>query len=127
MILTLEDYRNKVMGCWMGKNIGGTLGAPFEGRRQINNVEFYVQDLEGNPPANDDLDLQLVWLNAIEKYGRGVNAAILGEYWLNYIIPHWVEYGAGKTNMRMGLVPPLSGYVNNPYRDSCGCFIRSEI
>ena len=127
MLLNLKDYKDKVMGCWMGKNIGGTLGAPFEARRQINNVEFYVQNLDGNPPANDDLDLQLVWLNAIEKYGRSLNAFILGEYWLSYIIPHWVEYGAGKTNMRMGLLPPLCGFVNNPYRDSCGCFIRSEI
>ena len=127
MILEMKEYRKKLMGCWMGKNIGGTLGAPFEAKRQVNDVSFYVQDLAGNPPANDDLDLQLVWLNAVEKYGKNVNARILGEYWLSYITPHWVEYGAGKTNMRMGLVPPLSGYANNPYRDSCGCFIRSEI
>ncbi|KLU59769.1 ADP-ribosylglycohydrolase [Peptococcaceae bacterium CEB3] len=127
MKLSLESYRNKVMGCWMGKNIGGTLGAPFECKRQINDVTFYAQDVDNNPPANDDLDLQLIWLNAIEKYGRRINASILGEYWLSFITPHWVEYGAGKTNMRMGIVPPLSGYLNNPYRDSCGCFIRSEV
>ena len=30
MILNRDEYRNKVLGCWMGKNIGGTLGAPFE-------------------------------------------------------------------------------------------------
>jgi hypothetical protein len=23
------EYRDKVRGCWTGKNIGGTLGAPF--------------------------------------------------------------------------------------------------
>jgi len=27
----------------------------------------------------------------------------------------------------MGIVPPLSGYVNNVFRDSCGAFILSEI
>lgn len=127
MKLTLKEYRDRMMGCWMGKNIGGILGAPFEGKRQINHVEFYTQDLKGDPPANDDLDLQLVWLNAVEKYGRHVNASILGEYWLSFIIPDWVEYGAGKNNLKMGLVPPLSGYVENPYKDSCGCFIRSEL
>jgi len=127
LIITLEQYKDKVMGCWMGKNIGGTLGAPFECLRQENNLTFYSQDLKGNPAPNDDLDLQLVWLNAAERYGRAVNASILGEYWLSFITPHWVEYGTGKTNLRMGLVPPLSGYVNNVYRNSCGCFIRSEI
>jgi ADP-ribosylglycohydrolase len=127
MILKLNDYRSKLLGCWMGKNIGGTIGAPFECKQQVNDVSFYTQDLKGNPPPNDDLDLQLIWLNAVEKYGRRTDASILGEYWLSYIIPFWSEYGNGKNNLRMGLVPPLSGYVNNPYRDSCGCFIRSEI
>jgi hypothetical protein len=30
MVLNRDEYRNKVLGCWMGKNIGGTLGAAFE-------------------------------------------------------------------------------------------------
>lgn len=127
MKLTFREYKEKVMGCWMGKNIGGVLGAPFEAKRGVFDIDFYTQDLSGDPPPNDDLDLQLVWLNAVEKYGRHINASILGEYWLSFIIPNWAEYGAGKNNLRMGFVPPLSGYLENEYRDSCGCFIRSEI
>ena len=127
MILNRQEYRNKVLGCWMGKNIGGTLGAPFEWRRQVNNVSFYTQDLHGEPLPNDDLDIQLLWLVAMEEQGVEVNAQMLGEYWLLYVTPHWAEYGNAKVNMRAGLLPPLSGTVNNPYKDSCGSFIRSEI
>lgn len=127
MKLKFEQYKDKVMGCWAGKNIGGVLGAPFEGMRQINDIEFYTQDLSMGPPPNDDLDLQIVWLAAVERYGRSVDAAILGEYWMSFIIPNWVEYGMGKANMRAGLQPPLSGEVDNTYKDSCGCYIRSEI
>lgn len=127
MILDYSTYRDKVMGCWAGKNIGGVLGAPFEGYRQINEIEFYTQDLSKGLPPNDDLDLQIVWLAAVERYGRNVNASILGEYWLSYIVPNWAEYGTGKANLRAGLVPPLSGVIDNIYKDSCGCFIRSEI
>lgn len=127
MILTLQEYRDKVLGCWTGKNIGGTLGAPFECKRGVFEIDFYTQDPGGEPLPNDDLDLQLVWLNVVEKYGRLTNAEILGEYWHSYIVPNWSEYGAGKNNMRRGLLPPLSGYVNNNNRDSCGAFIRSEI
>jgi ADP-ribosylglycohydrolase len=115
------------MGCWAGKNIGGVLGAPFEGKRQVNKVDFYTQDLSKGPPPNDDLDLQIVWLAAVERYGRNVNAAILGEYWLSFVIPNWVEYGTGKANLRAGLEPPLAGLIDNVYKDSCGCFIRSEL
>lgn len=127
MWMNVKEYRKKVEGCWMGKNIGGTLGAPFEGRRGTVDIDFYTQELGGEPLPNDDLDLQLVWLNVAETYGRATNAAILGEYWHSYITPNWSEYGVGMNNMRMGLVPPLSGWVNNLNRDSCGAFIRSEI
>lgn len=127
MIISLNDYKRKVLGCWTGKNIGGTLGAPFECKRGVFDISFYTQELCGEPLPNDDLDLQLVWLNAVEKYGRFVNSSILGEYWHMFIIPNWGEYGAGKNNMRMGIVPPLSAYINNEYRNSCGAFIRSEI
>lgn len=127
MILSINDYRDKVLGCWMGKNIGGTLGAPMEWKRQVNDVEFYTQQHDGNPLPNDDLDLQLVWLIALEERGVDLNARTLGDYWHLYITPHWAEYGNGKVNMRSGLMPPLSGNYNNPYKDSCGAFIRSEI
>jgi len=30
----------------MGKNIGGTLGAPFEWIRQVNDVSYYTHDLD---------------------------------------------------------------------------------
>lgn len=127
MILGSKEYRNKVLGCWMGKNIGGTIGAPMEWRRQLNDVSFYLQELEGEPLPNDDLDIQLLWLVALEEMGIDINARLLGEYWLLYVTPHWVEYGTAKINMRSGLVPPLSGIENNEYKDSCGAFIRSEI
>ncbi len=127
MKLTLYEFRNKVKACWLGKNAGGTLGAPFECRRGVFDVSFYTQDLQGEPLPNDDLDLQIIWLNAVEKYGRFVSSSILGEYWHSYVVPNWGEYGAGKNNMRAGILPPLSGYVNNEFRDSNGSFILSEI
>lgn len=125
--LNIETYRNKVMGCWMGKNIGGTLGAPFEWRRQVNDVTFYTQELGGEPLPNDDLDIQLLWLVALEEMGIELSADTLADYWVLYVTPHWSEYGTAKTNMRSGLMPPLSGTLHNAYRDSCGAFIRSEI
>lgn len=127
MVLDLETFRDKLAGCWIGKNIGGVLGAPYEGFRQINEVDFYTQDLTQGPPPNDDLDLQIIWLAAVEKYGRNVNAQILGEYWISYVLPNWVEYGSAKANLRAGLMPPISGELDNTYKNSCGCFIRSEV
>jgi ADP-ribosylglycohydrolase len=127
MIINTREYRDKVLGCWLGKNIGGTLGAPFEWRRQVNAVDFYTQDLAGEPLPNDDLDIQLLWLVALEEQGVEIDAHVLAEYWVLYVTPHWAEYGTAKINMRSGLQPPLSGVWNNVFKDSCGAFIRSEI
>ena len=82
MIINEAEYRSKVLGCWMGKNIGGTLGAPFEWRRQVNDVSFYTQDLGGEPLPNDDLDIQLLWLVALEEKGIEIDAKTLAEYWV---------------------------------------------
>jgi len=127
MEMNIKEYKDKVRGCWLGKNVGGSLGAPFECVRGVFDLDFYTHDLSKGALPNDDLDLQLVWLNAAEKYGRNVDAEILGEYWLSYIVANWSEYGAGKSNLSMGIMPPLSGWYNNHNKDSCGCFIRSEI
>lgn len=126
--LNKNDYRNKVLGCWLGKNVGGTLGAPFEWKRQLNHVSFYVQeDLNGQPMPNDDLDIQLLWLCALEEKGLEVTSQRLAEYWCLYVSPHWNEYGTAKINMRQGLQPPLSGTFQNDFKHSCGSYIRSEI
>lgn len=126
-MLDFATYRDKVRACWLGKNIGGTLGAPFECYRGVYDLDYYTHDLSLGVLPNDDLDLQLAWLCAAEKYGKGVNAKILGEYWLSYVVADWSEYGAGKNNLRYGLQPPISGWYGNHNKDSCGSFIRSEI
>ncbi len=125
--MNLNQYREKVRACWFGKNIGGTLGGPYECTRGVYDVSYYVHDISKGVLPNDDLDLQLVWLYAAERYGTGVNSEILGEHWLSYIVGDWAEYGAGKANMRFGLLPPVSGNYKNPNGNSNGCFIRSEI
>ena len=127
--LNREVYRDKVLGCWTGKNIGGTLGAPFEWKEGPFDISFYTQDLKGEPAPNDDLDLQLIWLKAIEENGiYQVNERVLGDYWLAHITGPWNEYSVGKFNMMNGLLPPLSGFCNNDvWKNSNGAWIRSEI
>ena len=128
MQISYKTLKSKILGCFNGKNIGGALGAPFECLRQVNDVKFYTQEnIYRNPPPNDDLDLQIVWLNAVERFGTNIDADILAEYWLTYIYPRWSEYGTGKANLIRGFRPPVSGRLENVYKDSCGSFIRSEI
>ena len=129
MIQFAKDYLlDRINACWVGKNIGGTLGTPYEGTKEILDVKGFVSK-PGEPFPNDDLDLQLVWLRAVNDLGPdAINSKVLGEYWISYITPNWAEYGVSKSNMRDGILAPMSGEINNPYwRDSNGAWIRTEI
>lgn len=123
--LGLREYKDKVHACWIGKNIGGTIGAPYEGTRDMLDVRGFKS--AGALP-NDDLDLQLVWLQAMEFAGpKNISAYTLGEYWLAFVTPYWSEYGIATANMQCGLPPSVCGDFFNVWRDSNGAWIRTEI
>ena len=128
MKLNKQEYLDKLYACWIGKNIGGTLGGPFEGTHDILDIKGFTTP-KGEPMPNDDLDLQLVWLCALEQVGaQNLTANILAEYWLERISPHFNEYGIAKNNLSLGLLPPMSGEVDNDkWKTSNGAWIRSEV
>jgi ADP-ribosylglycohydrolase len=126
--LNEAEFHDRVYACWTGKNIGGTLGMPFEGKQDLNTVTFYTNLKDGKAAPNDDIDLPLLWLKAMEEHNGRVDARILGGYWLKYIPVDWNEYGVGKANMKLGLLPPLSGeFRNAQWKHSNGAIIRSEL
>lgn len=123
-----SEFRDRVYACWLGKNIGGTLGMPFEGKTDVLDLTFFTNIKAGEPAPNDDLDLQLLWLKAMQENDGHVDAFTLGKYWLKYVPVNWNEYGIGKENMKKGLMPPVSGeFRNDKWKNSNGAWIRSEI
>ena len=118
---------NKVYGCWMGKNIGGTLGGPLEGKMELMNYTFYTQQFDGSPMENDDLDLQLLNLHAIEQYGINITSRHLAAEWKSHVFFNMDEYALFLSNARKGIETPVSGHFNNEFTDCMGSPIRSEI
>ncbi len=128
VILDKETIKDKIYACWIGKNIGGTLGGPHEHKHEFLDIKGFETEA-GKPLPNDDLDLQLMWLIALEREGPfHFNNATLAEYWTLGIDPNWNEYGTAKANLFDGIMPPLSGELNNDYwKNSNGAWIRSEL
>ncbi len=128
MLLNRESYKDKVYACWLGKNIGGTIGGPYEGKREILDVKGFATKPR-EPLPNDDLDLQLIWLHAVEQEGaKNITAEKLGEYWLSFIPVAFSEYGIARSNMQAGIMPPICGDLsNNVWKHSNGAWIRTEI
>ena len=124
-----EVMLDKIRGCWIGKNIGGTLGAPMECDTSMHDISWFTKEPDGNPLPNDDLDLQLAWLVMAEFYGlEHINSRHFGEMWANTIIGPWGEYANCRYNCNCGFFPPLSGSCDNDgLNRSNGAWIRAEI
>jgi len=122
-----KEYCDKVYACWLGKNIGGTLGAPYEGKKYVNCLDYY-RPMPDKAAPNDDLDLQLVWLKMLEEKGIDPSLQGFAEYWRRYASAYpWNEYGFLQRNLQRGLLPPITGCFENYYLDEMGSSIRSEI
>jgi ADP-ribosylglycohydrolase len=125
--ISYKVYLDKVFGCWLGKSIAGTIGAPFEGRKELFNYQYDPRSIENMLP-NDDLDLQVLWLDVIEKKGLSFKTEDLADAFLSKCPYSPGEYQVFKKNYARGIRPPYSGVFNNSYYiDGMGCPIRSEI
>ncbi len=126
--LNKAELRDKILACWIGKNIGGTIGGPYEGATEMWDITGF-KTAKGEPLPNDDLDLQIAWLMTLERVGaKALDANALAHSWLMYLTPFWNEYGIARKNLKMGLLPPLSGeYDNKLWKNSNGAWIRTEI
>ena len=83
IVLNRTRFPDKVYACWMGKNIGGTLGAPWECIRDAHALTFYDPVPDSAAP-NNDLDLQLMWLKMLEEEGLDPSVRTFAENWKRY-------------------------------------------
>jgi ADP-ribosylglycohydrolase len=95
-------------------------GVPFQPNLQPENIN--IQDV-----PNDDLELQLVWVVALEKYGIELKLEHLAKYWVDDIKHGCDEYSMAIRNLNRGIMPPASGWEDNFFADGMGGAIRSEI
>ena len=122
-----KDFHDRVFGCWLGKCIGGNIGAPYEGMKQRMDLKYTPEFLENMLP-NDDLDLQILWLDLLEEKGLDATVADYAAAFNERCDYAPGEYAFFRKNYRKGIMPPLSGSFNNEYfNEGMGAPIRSEL
>lgn len=122
-----ESFLDKAYGCWYGKCLGGAAGAPVEGIKKIIDVKDFSEIMNPDLP-NDDLDLQLLWLDVLERKGTVINSCDLADAWVEKCWYPFSEYGYFLKNYMRGVKPPYTGIINNSFfMEGMGCPIRSEI
>ena len=125
LTLTEEEYRDKVLGAWMGKSIGVTLGAPWRGSKIPGRQNFY-SPVPGQPASSLALDFSMVWLKVMEQAGADVLPEDLAVAWLEHLDYSQDEFGYAALNLRRGLPPPASGAYSNWFRHSTGGAMRAD-
>jgi len=102
-----EEYVDRIRGGWIGKSVGGTVGARFEGYKgwiSIGPEEVFPEKI----PPNDDLDIQVLWLKVLEEKGAGFESTDLADAWLEWCWYPFNEYGVFRRNYRLGTTPGIA-------------------
>jgi ADP-ribosylglycohydrolase len=80
-------------------------------------------------PEDDDLNYTLLNLHVIETYGKKFTTENIAETWLN-LLPVLTTFTAERVayvNILVGLEPPATARVRNPYREWIGAQIRADL
>jgi len=115
---------------WMGQICAGSYGTALEGysretiKRDFENINDYLK-----PPSayNDDITFEIAFLLAKNEYGKDLDSRKIAENWVSLIPYAWSAEDIALKNLLLGILPPLSGKMNNPYREWIGAQMRGSI
>jgi ADP-ribosylglycohydrolase len=141
-VITEAELRDKIAGFWIGQLVGNYMGFPFENlyvdepipfevdryytARDDESIRMNRDDLRAYVPivagyvegafSDDDTDIELVTLHAVEQHGLDITYAEITEAWKRHINRKiWVANRSARTLMEQGFVAPDTGRKeNNP-------------
>ena len=126
LTLTVDSYRDRVLGGWLGKSIGVTLGTSMRGQLVPGRFNYY-SPVPGQPAAGPAIDFPLVWLEVLETAGPDATPEDFAVAWLEHLDYNQDEFGYAAINLRRGLPPPSSGAHSNWFKTSSGGVMRADL
>ncbi len=76
---------------------------------------------------NDDITFEISFLEAYADKGPAVSGVDICERWTSLIPTAWSAEAIAIANMRRGMVPPETGYTDNPFDEWIGAQMRGVI
>lgn len=121
---------DKIEGGWVGQMAGVAWGGPTEFSCQGTIME---KEVSWKPRSindafhQDDLYVELPFLEAMKNEGVNASWTSFGEYFKNTKFMLWHANDAGRTNLLGGIAAPDSGhYRNNPHADDIDWQIEAD-
>jgi len=120
--LPIDVYVDKMKGGWAGQMIGVSYGAPTEFKacgKIYEDPIAWSPDRVDNSLNQDDVYVELSFLDAIERYGLDITYEQMGKAFAETQFNLWHANKVGRENCRNGIMPPESGSpkYNDHYAD----------
>lgn len=154
--LAAAELRDKIHGWWLGQLVGNYLGFPFENlytdepipvlieryhdfrdagsglRMNLDDRRAYIRimaDAMGGAWSDDDTDVELVTLHAVEAHGLGLTYPQITAFWRAHINRFiWSASRSARDLMEQGHLPPATGSrALNPHWFSLSSQLKTEI
>lgn len=130
--ISVEDYRDKMAGGWFGQIIGVTYGAPTEFKKagtlfEDKELPVWTDATANNSFGQDDLYVEMTFLNSLDKRGIDVSSRKAGIDFANSRYRLWCANHNGRNNLRRGIAAPSSSHPkNHPSTDDIDYQIEAD-
>ncbi|HNZ77656.1 MAG TPA: ADP-ribosylglycohydrolase family protein [Bacilli bacterium] len=125
-----ENYLAQTYYGWLAQIVAGAIGTAVEGYTTKNIREAFgeIYDYVRKPNTyNDDITYEIAFLKALERKGKKITSADIAEEWTALIPYGWSAEEWALKNIKMGIYPPESGFLHNPYREWIGAQMRGAV
>ncbi len=132
VVLTEEEILDRMKGGWVGEMAGVTWGASTEFRAQgrllrEDEVPTWTPDMINSGFGQDDLYVEVPFLDCMKDNGVNANWKQLGDYFADSQFMLWHANYHGRENLRKGIEAPNSGhYLYNQCCDDIDWQIEAD-
>jgi ADP-ribosylglycohydrolase len=123
-------FFDAVYNGWLAQFVGGAFGTAMEGYTYENLFKSFgeIRDYIRKPNTyNDDVTYELAFLEAFSKQGYRVTSKDIALEWVALVPFGWSAEEIALKNIEAGILPPESGYFNNPFREWIGAQMRGAV
>ena len=130
--ISLNRYRDKMMGGWLGQMVGVSWGDPIEFKYRgaicpEDQTPKWNEDMVNDAFGQDDLYVEMTFLRSMEEHGFDVSLKQAGLDFAATGFALWHANNAGRENLRNGIAPPDSGHPQfNEHADDIDYQIEAD-
>ena len=130
--IPVKEYVEKMKSGWVGKMVGCAWGAPTEFKYlekiiPADQMPAWEENLINTTDGQDDLYVQMTFMESLNKYGLNVTARQAGIDFANSTYELWHANRTGRELLRKGIAPPDSGHPKfNKHADDIDYQIEAD-